>query len=300
MECDVLFLGFGPITYAFAKKLITKGHKVIAVSENSIEGTNDRFPRDLFHTMKWTEVIRNHIVSESTYISWRQSPHNRVLGPELINWVKSLEMKTEKIHHLSSASVYRGEQIFFSETDYDFRKSSTHLNPKQKLERLVLEISSEKRTKYVNYRISNVYGSGLSYGFINESLNKVRDNLPIKISNKLDLVRDYLLIDDLVTALLNLRLLEYSDEILNISTNHGVSISEVIAHFKSSSIKNFKLLEVEIPVKTILRSVLSCKKLEETISWKPQLLFECLDTLMQEEFQGVPRPPLIHWQDQGS
>jgi nucleoside-diphosphate-sugar epimerase len=289
LECDVLFLGFGPITHAFAKKLITKGHKVIVVSENSIEGTNARFPRDLFHTMKWTEVIHNQIVSESTYIGWRQSPHNRVLGPELINWVKSLEMKTEKIHHLSSASVYTGEKLFFSETDYNPR-SSNSLNPKQKLERLVLEISSEKQTKFVNYRIANVYGSSLNYGFINESLNKIRDDLPIRNYNKLDVVRDYLLIDDLVAALLDLRLFEYSDEILNISTGHGVSISQVIAHFKSSSIKNIKLLEVEVPVKTILRSVLSCKKLEETISWKPQLLFKALDTLMQYEIQGVPRP----------
>ena len=289
MEYDVLFLGFGPITHAFAKKLITKGHKVIVVSENSIEGTDARFPRDLFHTMKWTEAIHNQIVSESTYIGWRQSPHNRVLGPELINWVKSIEMKTEKIHHLSSASVYTDEKLFFSETDYNPR-SSNSLNPKQKLERLVLEISSEKQTKFVNYRIANVYGSGLSYGFINESLNKIRDDLPIRIYNRLDLVRDYLLIDDLVAAMLDLRLLEYSDEILNISTGHGVSISEIVALFKSPGIKNIELLEVEVPMKTIFRSVLSCKKLEETISWKPQLLFKALDTLMQDEIQGLPRP----------
>ena len=155
---------------------------------------------------------------------------------------------------------------------------------------MVLEISSEKQTKFVNYRIANVYGSGLSYGFINESLNKIRDDLPIRIYNRLDLVRDYLLIDDLVAAMLDLRLLEYSDEILNISTGHGVSISEIVALFKSPGIKNIELLEVEVPMKTIFRSVLSCKKLEETISWKPQLLFKALDTLMQDEIQGLPRP----------
>ena len=277
-------MGFGPITLALATQLIAKGHKVIVISENPrISMTHGaELPKEFFRTITWSDALGEQIICQSTYISWRQSPHNRSLGTQIISWFKSDNMKTEKIHHLSSASVYTGKQDLYSETDYNFREIEKNLNSKQELEKIVFEISLEKRIKFVNYRISNVYGAGLNQGFINESFSNFKSNNPIRIYKNMDLVRDYLLIEDLIVALMELRRIESTNETLNISTGRGVAISEIVEFLKTTNKIQPQFLEVASPSNVILKSVLSSKKLEETISWKPQRLEESLEKLFVE------------------
>ena len=277
MECEVLFLGFGPITYALASKLIEQNHKVIVVTNKSLlNGPEDHFPIDCFQKMKWSDALTEQIDAESTFIGWRKPPQ----GDEIASWVKSLNLKTRKLHHLSSASVYEGSRVKFSELDFDFRKVREPMNDKQALEKLVGNIGIEKEIEFVNYRISNVYGVGLNHGFINESLNNLKNYIPVKVFRNLDLVRDYLFLDDLISALLQLRLHKSLDEIVNISTGQGVSISEVVKKLKDSGIIDLKILEVDAPEGVNLKSVLSCKKLEEIIHWNPKLLDEALKNLI--------------------
>ena len=283
MECDVLFLGFGPITHAFAKKLIGKGHKVVAVTERYVEReVKSDFSPDSFTILNWQSAIAQKIISESTYVGWRQSPQNQPLGKELISWVKSSKMDTRKIHHLSSASVYAGDKESFSESDHDVRTKKVEMNSKQELERLVLDIGQEKHTRFVNYRISNVYGSGLNQGFINESIYNIKKNQPIKIFKQVDLIRDYLFIDDLIKAFLELRLHNNTDEALNLSSGHEMAISEIISELEELDSNEFKCIEVEAPKGILHRSVLSCKRLEGNIPWKPIRVQESLKLLMQE------------------
>ena len=283
LECDVLFLGFGPITHAFAKKLIGKGHKVAAVTERYVEReVKSDFSSDSFTIMNWQSAIAQKIISESTYVGWRQSPQNQPLGKELISWVKSSKMDTRKIHHLSSASVYAGDKESFSESDHDVRTKKVEMNSKQELERLVLDIGQEKHTRFVNYRISNVYGSGLNQGFINESIYNIKKNQPIKIFKQVDLIRDYLFIDDLIKAFLELRLHNNTDEALNLSSGHEMAISEIISELEEFDSKEFKCIEIEAPKGILHRSVLSCKRLEGNIPWKPIRVQESLKLLMQE------------------
>ncbi len=283
MECEVLLLGFGPITHAFAKGLIAKGHKVVAVSQRlSTKSAGAEFPLDSFHAISWQDVLSQQMRSVSTYIGWRQSPQSQPLGVEVVDWVKSANLRTEKIHHLSSASVYVGNQELFSEIDHDPMTNNKPLNSKQILERLVVDLSRQKNSKFVNYRISNVYGSGMHQGFINESITNLKNGEPLTIFKELDLIRDYVLIDDLISGLIDLRSHESSDEVLNISTGRGVAISEITTHLQDLGFNDLKLFEIAAPENTIPRSILSCEKLKETISWKPQGIEETLNRLVQE------------------
>ena len=283
LECDVLFLGFGPITHAFAKNLIGKGLKVAAVSERFIDReSKSELSSDSITMMNWKSAIEQEIIVESTYIGWRQSPQSHPHGEDLVNWVKSAKIETRKIHHLSSASVYPGHKDLFSESDHDFRIKKVGMNSKQKLENLVLEIGQEKQTRFVNYRISNVYGSGLNQGFINESIHNIKNNQPIKLFKQVDLVRDYLLIDDLIEAFIGLRLNEFTDEALNLSSGHGMAISEIISELQAFNSNDLKFNEVEAPMGILGRSVLSCEKLEGIIPWKPIQVEESLKLLMQD------------------
>ena len=262
--------------------LIAKGHNIIVITNQSkFSSSISEFPNDSFQTMSWADALNNQINSESTFIGWRQPPQSQALGVELINWVKSANMNTRKIHHLSSAAVYTGNREIFSELDYDIRKTKNIINSKQELEKLVLDICLEKQSQFVNYRIANVYGTGLSQGFINESINYLKRKEPIRIYKNLDLVRDYLLIDDLVGALFDLRSQESSVEVFNISTGLGVGISEIIAQLKVLKAEDLKIVEIEAPKETVPRSVLSCKRLQATISWTPQPLDKSLGSLIK-------------------
>jgi hypothetical protein len=284
LECEVLFLGFGPITFALAKQLIAKGNKVIVISgdQRTFMAQGAELPKELFKMISWSDALNEQINSESTYIGWRKPPQNRLLGPQITSWIKSINLKTGKIHHLSSASVYTGSQDLYSEADYNFRDIKGDLNSKQELEKFVFELSIGKNTNFINYRISNVYGSGLNQGFINESIDNLKGNNPIRIYKKLDLIRDYLLIDDLIVALSDLRLSQTTNETLNISSGRAVAISEIVDQLKTTKRVQFEILEVEAPKETLLKSVLSCKKLEETISWTPKRLEESLEILLKE------------------
>lgn len=283
LECDVLFLGFGPITHAFAKNLIGKGYKVVAVTERYVErDVKSELSSDLFTIVNWQSAKDQEITSESTYIGWRQSPQDQLLGKELIAWVKSSKMETGKIHHLSSASVYDGDKDLFLESDHDFRTDKVELNWKQELEQLVLEIGQEKRTRFVNYRISNVYGSGLNQGFINESIHNLKNNHPINLFKQVDLVRDYLLIDDLIEGLIGLRLNDFTDEALNLSSGHGMAISEIISELQALNSNDLRFIEVEVPTGIRTRSVLSCERLEGIIPWRPMRVEESLKLLMHD------------------
>jgi len=283
LECEVLLLGFGPITHALAKGLIAKGHKVIAVSQRpSSSSASAEFPLGFFNAISWQDLLCQQIRSVTTYIGWRQSPQSQPLGVELVDWVKSASLKAEKIHHLSSASVYTGIQELFSENDYDSATTNIPLNSKQILEKLVVDISREKECEFINYRISNVYGSGMRQGFINESFNNLKNGEPITIYKELDLIRDYILIDDLISGLIDLRLHESSHEVLNLSTGRGLAISEIITHLQDLGVNDMKLREIEPPKNILSRSVLSCKKLEEIISWKPQGIKQTLHRLVKE------------------
>ncbi len=281
MECEVLFLGFGPITHAFIIDLIKKGKKVIVVTNRPIEiGITAFFPSHLFQVLNWSGALKSRIECKSTYIGWRQSPQSGADGQELLNWIKSENLKTEKFHHLSSASVYTSEKQYFLESDFDFRGTEGSLNAKQNLERIVFEISLRKETKFINYRIANVYGIGLNHGFIDESIHNLTNNLPIKIYKRTNLVRDYLFVEDLVSALSLLRLQELPQQTLNISTGCGKSISEVVALFKMLKSDDFEIIQEETPENLLLRSVLSCKTLQENINWKPKLLENSLNLLI--------------------
>ena len=277
MECEILFLGFGPITQAFAKRLIANGHKVAVVTEQSIEGkANSEFLSDSFTIMNWQTAIARQIISESTYIGWRHSPQSLPLGEDLIDWVRSAKMETRRIHHLSSAAVYSGAKEIFSESDDDLQIAKVDMNAKQNLEKLVREIGREKQTGFVNYRIANVYGAGLKQGFINESIHNLVNDRPIKIFKQVDLVRDYLSVNDLMKALIELRRYEFPYEILNISTGLGVAVSEIIELLKVSNTKELKFIEIEMPKETLVRSILSCEKLKELILWSPIRVEESL------------------------
>jgi len=262
-------------------KLIAQGRNIVVVTDKSrINLANAELPKDTFQEMNWKQALNHRITTESTFIGWRVPPQGQTQGDEIFSWIKSANLNTEKIFHLSSASVYLGDQEKFSETDYDSRRKKVAMNSKQALENLVCDIGVEKGATYVNFRISNVYGNGLTQGFINESINNMKVKNPITVYKDLDLIRDYLLIDDLIYAILRLWQYEELDNTLNISTGRGVPVSEVVNKLIALGNKDMKILKIDAPENIKSNSVLSCKRLEQIIPWSPKNLDETLKNLV--------------------
>jgi UDP-glucose 4-epimerase len=108
---------------------------------------------------------------------------------------------------------------------------------KRTIESFLQYAKQKHQLNYDIYRMSNVYGEGQDIGkglgFINTALEKIAHNEPVKIYGDGENVRDYIYVQD-VANLLTLSLekkLEDSD-IYNVSSNHPVSLNELIELIK--------------------------------------------------------------------
>lgn len=81
-------------------------------------------------------------------------------------------------------------------------------------------------------RISNPYGPGQDFhkgvGFIDAALKKSMKHETIEVWGDGSVIRDYIYIDDVCEMLYSLMYYEGDEEVFNLSSNHGVSINDII------------------------------------------------------------------------
>jgi nucleoside-diphosphate-sugar epimerase len=278
---DTLFLGFGPISKELITKLQFTGEEVGIVSEFTKRESNfSAIPRSNVQFFSWEEIIRLEIHCVTTYVAWRESPLTRRGGLALLRWLHSDKFNAQDIRHFSSASVYPQKNAHLVETDFDSQIHEAR-NSKQFLEADLKSISLEKSISHCNYRIANVYGAGLAYGFINESIEHLVRSQPIEIFSGVELVRDFLLLDDAISALMKLHSIKLEGSALNISTGVPCSILELVSVFKLYVDNGFQILDVPTPIGINRSSVLDCKRLEALIPWTPQTTKEALPKLLK-------------------
>ncbi|WP_278541345.1 NAD-dependent epimerase/dehydratase family protein [Oxalobacter formigenes] len=128
-------------------------------------------------------------------------------------------------------------------------------------------------------RISNPYGLSVKpnrkQGFIDILIEKSLMNETVNIWSGLDVIRDYIYIDDLTDAFV--KALEYKNgyEIFNIGSNVGVSLGEVIA-LLSRNLKinvNYNLVESGSNYYPGY-NVLNISKAKKFLGWSPKITIE--------------------------
>ena len=100
---------------------------------------------------------------------------------------------------------------------------------------------------YDIYRISNAYGEGQNVGkglgFINTALENIINNRPVIIYGDGENVRDYIYVKDIAKLLMLSFSKDLEDsDIYNISSNHAISLNELIILIK-------KVLDIDFEVK---------------------------------------------------
>ena len=67
---------------------------------------------------------------------------------------------------------------------------------------------------------------------------------------------------------------------MNLSTGYGIAISEIVSKLNELTSGRLNFLEVDPPMGVVLRSVLSCERLESIIPWRPRSFEESIEGLI--------------------
>jgi len=126
-------------------------------------------------------------------------------------------------------------------------------------------------------RPSNVYGPGQQgpggFGLIRTILQNIKSNAPLEIWGSGDALRDYLFIDDLVEAILQIQH-QGCTGIFNVGTGIGHSVLEVIARAESITERKLSLIQKPERTSDVRGIMLDCSKLNKATGWKPSIDLE--------------------------
>jgi nucleoside-diphosphate-sugar epimerase len=273
-KTNVLFFGAGEISNLLIKELVSLGHKVLCVSNNTF-GQCDSLLKNNLKILSYDEIVDQKLEVDTAIFTWKDTAKLLSDNYAILNWIKSQNFKVKKSFHLSSASVYKDNSIPQNEMC-----EALENNKKLELENFLKEIAVEKKSTHINLRISNVYGIEISYGFIGALFNSIKHGNEVGIFQNLSITRDYIHVYDVIYAIKMLLEVNTDLECINISTGIGTSISQILEIFASKGhyFENRSEISNNLKVKQV--SILDCEKLSELINWQPKSLPEVLNELL--------------------
>ena len=120
--------------------------------------------------------------------------------------------------------------------------------------------------KFLILRPSNPFGGYNNYkkkhGLILAIINSIKNQEPINIFVNKNTVRDFIHIDELVDAVIKILESKYSNEVFNIGTGTGSSISEICNFFKNIFPDQFYIKYSNKILKDVSSSILCVKKID--------------------------------------
>ena len=269
----IIVFGAGEITNLLIKDLTFSGKKVICVTENSFGQVDDLLHINL-EIATYKEVTNKKLKVDTAIFSWKDL--NRLIqdNQAVLRWLESEMFQASKSIHLSSASVYKLSDKPQSE-DCDVLES----NAKVELEKSLKNLSVRKKTMHTDLRISNVYGIGISYGFIGSLFDSIKSGSEIQILQNLNITRDYIHVEDVIYAIKMLLEIDDYPDCINISTGIGTTLSELLEAFSAKGFNFENRIDLSTEVKVREFSVSDCKRLAELIEWQPKSLNQVLNKL---------------------
>jgi UDP-glucose 4-epimerase len=122
-------------------------------------------------------------------------------------------------------------------------------------------------------RLSNPYGRGQNLlgrqGFVAIAIGHLLKHEPILLRDSGRPIRDFIYIDDVSEALTLAGTLEYEPSVLNIGSNTGHSLAQVVELLQNITGQTIKVVPVESQKVDIPKSVLNISLAQECIFFKP-------------------------------
>ena len=148
-------------------------------------------------------------------------------------------------------------------------------------------ISRGGKIRHTIVRPSNPYGSGQNQygrqGLIAVAMGKILQKRPVEVWGDGEVVRDYLHISDLISAICLLLALPFNNEVYNIGSGQGTSVNTILSKIGqvagyAPDIHYTPARSVDIPV-----NILDFSKIRSVTGWQPKIgLDEGLRSLWSE------------------
>lgn len=278
VETDVIVFGYGPITQLLIQKLKQSNTSVICVTNDEHSQRALNFIEDIRFYSR-SNIVNTKLNSKTAIFSWRNAGPLLDNTQGIQNWLYSNKFNTNRSFLLSSASVYQDCLQAQSEADINLEITSD-MSKKYFLEKSLSTIFHQKEIEHMNFRISNAYGPGLEYGFIGSVMNSILSGSPIQIFSNLDIVRDYVLVNDVIYAINELTKVGSVESAVNLSTGIGTSISEVLELFATYGYFLENQILKTAPKDLKYSITLSPDLLSSMIDWQPASLTDGIRELL--------------------
>lgn len=177
----------------------------------------------------------------------------------------------------SGGTVYGEPQNLPVAEDHPFRPVSYHGAAKTSAEHFLQVYARATGNPVTVLRPSNVYGPGqrgpLGFGIIRSVLQHLKSDTPMEIWGNGETIRDYLYIDDLVSALIQIHQQKCSGS-FNVGTGIGHSLNEIIECAEIVAGRKLALIKKPARSLDVKSTVLDCTKITETTGWKAEVELE--------------------------
>lgn len=229
---NILIGGSGFIGSELARKLEDAGESFLSLSKD----ISDKFSKDrqIILNIENKEKLKSVLKGAAdVFILFGQTrpgiDYDRELD-KLRETLGCLDNKSvKKVFFLSSSLTY-GDTIRLAKEGDVLNPIDNYSRFKTECEKIVLEEARKKGFLAAIMRLSNVYGTPQNRGFISLVLNKVLERSEEKISLNGDgeQKRDYILVDDVIEAILTVRKKIKKTDTINISTGKSYSLKELL------------------------------------------------------------------------
>lgn len=271
----IIVFGAGELTNLLIKDLTLSGQNVLCVTENS-SGQIDDLSHANLETATYKEILNKKLKVDIAIFSWKDSTRLNQDNRAIRGWLESEMFQASKSFHLSSASVYK-----YSDKPHSEICDVIDSNIKVVLEKSLRDLSIKKKIFHTDLRISNVYGAGISHGFIGSLFDSIKTGSEILVLENLNITRDYIYVEDVVYAIKTLLEIDDYRACINISTGIGTSLSQLLEEFSQKGCNFEDRLYRSNKVKVREVSILDCSTLASLISWQPQTLSSVLNKLLK-------------------
>lgn len=251
-------------------KLENFGHKVACITSEN---------RELLASRSfWAELNPNQVV----WLASKITPSVAHSNPDLVRqeldefhrFVEAIDgIPAHVIYASSGGTVYTDTEPPFSESS---QASGANEYGKSKLAMEQVLIKSEIRSTVL--RISNAYGPGQrlnrGQGVIGTWLSQVLDGNPISVFGSLENVRDFVFIDDVVSAVVSGTNHSAKSDVFNIGSGVALTLNELIQQIRTVTGVDFAINQLDERSVDRTSIWLNIDKAEAELNWKPSVSLE--------------------------
>ena len=251
-------------------KLENLGHKVACITSEN---------RELLASRSfWADLNPKQIVWLASKITPSVAHNNPDLVreelDEFLRFVDALNgISSHVIYASSGGTVYTDTKLPFSESS---QAAGANEYGKSKLAMEQVLINSEIRSTIL--RISNAYGPGQrlnrGQGVIGTWLSQVLDGNPISVFGSLENVRDFVFIDDVVSAVISGIDRSAKSDVFNIGSGVGLTLNELIQQIRTVTGVDFAINQLDGRSVDRTSIWLNIDKAEAELNWKPLVSLE--------------------------